>query len=218
MKKNIVIVGTGAVAAEITHCIEDSDAKGLADIKIKGYLDFDENIEKYWKAYKLEKPVLGNIDSYKIDPDDYFIIAIANIPFRKDVIEKIKLKGGKLTNYIHHTAIVNKTAQIGEGNIINPFCLIGPNVVIGNYNLLTAQSVISHDSIVGNNNILSTALLCGHVKVGNNNFFGIRSTVIPNINVGNNNVIQAGMMVDKNILDDSTVFYRFKEKLIAIQK
>ena len=65
---------------------------------------------------------------------------------------------------------------------------------------------------------LSVAGLAGSVKVGSNNYFGLRSTVIPGVEVGNNNVIQAGMIVDKNVKDDTTVFYRFKEKVMAIPK
>lgn len=76
--------------------------------------------------------------------------------------------------------------------------------------------MISHDCKVGNNNILSTALLCGHVTVGDNNRFGIRSTVIPHIHIGNKTLIQAGMVVDKNVPDEATIFHRFKEKIIAI--
>ena len=72
--------------------------------------------------------------------------------------------------------------------------------------------------MVGDNNFLSVAGLAGTVKVGNNNYFGLRSTVIPGVEVGNNNVIQAGMIIDKNVKDDTTVFYRFKEKVMAIPK
>jgi UDP-3-O-[3-hydroxymyristoyl] glucosamine N-acyltransferase len=60
---------------------------------------------------------------------------------------------------------------------------------------------------------LSTVGLAGHAQIGDENFFGIRSTVLPNIVVGNRNTVQAGMMVDSHVGDDTTVFYRFKEKL-----
>lgn len=40
---------------------------------------------------------------------------------------------------------------------------------------------------------------------------GIRVTTVPDIIIGNRNKIQAGMIVDKNVGDDSTLFYRYKE-------
>lgn len=71
---------------------------------------------------------------------------------------------------------------------------------------------------MGNYNFFSTVGLCGHVEVGDENMFYIKSTVIPHVTIGNRNTIQAGMIVDKNVADDTTVFHRFKEKVISIPK
>ena len=108
--------------------------------------------------------------------------------------------------------------DIGEGNIVFPFCILEEYATIGNYNLLTSYCFISHDCVVGDNNFFTVAGIARSVKVGDNNYFGIRSTVIPGVVIGNNNVIQAGMLVDKDVKDDTTVFYRFKEKVLAIPK
>ena len=54
--------------------------------------------------------------------------------------------------------------------------------------------------------------------MGDNNYFGIRATILPSLNVGSNNLIQAGMIVDKNISDSETVFYRYKESVRIISK
>jgi sugar O-acyltransferase (sialic acid O-acetyltransferase NeuD family) len=211
--KNIIIVGTGAVAAELTSYMDD-----YKDISIKGYIDYNENIERYWKAYKLEMPVLGDINSYSFSGDEFFVIGISDLTFRSKMIKIIKEKGGNFLNIIHPSVIISKTAVIGEGNIIQPYCIIGPNVKIGNFNLLTSQTIVSHNSELGNNNFLATAILCGHVKVKDDNYFGIRSTVLPKINIGFSNKIQAGMIVDKNIKDNSTIFYRYKEQILALPK
>jgi len=216
--KKIIIIGTGAVAAELT-CYIESNNSFLADkIILKGYIDYSENIDKYWRHYNLKMPVLGDIDTYDIIKDDCFIIGISDLNYRNKLINIMKSRGGKFINLIHPTAMVADTATLGEGNIINPYCIIGPKVRIGNFNLFTSQSVVSHDSVIGNNNFFATSLLCGHVKVENDNYFGIRSTVIPEINIGNCNIIQAGMIVDKNIKDNTTVFYRYKEQVLAIPK
>ncbi len=216
--KNIVIIGTGAVAAEITSYIEDFHIGLDQNLLIKGYIDYKESIKNYWGKYNLQKPVLGDIDSYSIAEDDNFVIGIGNVENRKKMIDKIKSRRGKFLNIIHPTSIIARTAIIGQGNIIYPYCMIGPNVIIGDFNLLTSQSIVSHNSVLGFNNFLATSLLCGYVKVGDNNTFGIRSTVMPNVTIGNTNIIQAGMIVDRNVSNCSTVFHRFKEKIIAIPK
>lgn len=215
---NIVIIGSGGLAAELTLCFENTSSEHYKDLFVNGYIDYEYNIEKYWKRYNLDKPVLNDIDNYKITGEEYFVVGIADIDFRKMVIEKITQKGGRFINLIHPTAIVDKNLISGTGNIIGPHCIVGSNVQMGDFNLMLAQSIISHDCVVGNNNIFASALLCGHVKVKDDNYFGIRSTVIPHINLGNRNKIQAGMIVDYNVKDDSVVFHRFKEKIMVIPK
>ena len=217
----IVIIGSGGLAAQITsgyQGFENTPSGTYKDLSLKGYIDYEYNIDKYWKRYHLDKPVLNDIDNYKVVEEEYFVVGIADIDFRKVVINKIKEKGGRFINLIHPTALVEKDSIFGTGNIIGPYCLVGPNVKVGDFNVILAQSIVSHDCVVGNNNIFSTSLLTGHVKVGDDNFFGVRSTVIPHINIGNRNKIQAGMIVDNDVSEDSVVFHRFKEKILVIPK
>lgn len=216
--KDIVIFGTGAVAAEITSQLEDSDWGINAGVRIKGYVASDGVGLIHWKEYKYKAPYLGEFSDYKIEKDDYFVLALGNYKVKRIIVGEIKDRGGKFITLIHPTAIVANTAIIGEGNILDPFTIIGPNVKLGDFNLLTSQSIISHDSIVGNFNFFATSLLCGYNHVGDDNFFGIRATTQPEISIGNRNVIQAGMIVDKNLEDDMTVFYRYKERVIAIPR
>jgi acetyltransferase-like isoleucine patch superfamily enzyme len=218
--RNVIILGSGGVAAEITFYIEDHNSKCKKEdqIKLIGYIDYAEVIDKFWKKYNFKAPVLCDIDSYIPGPNEEIIIGIGNVKVRSDMIQKLVKKKAKIGNFVHHSAIKSKAYKWGIGNVVFPFCIIEQNAVVGNYNLLTSYSFISHDCVVGNNNFLSTAGLAGNVKVGDNNFFGIRSTVIPGIEIGNNNVIQAGMTIDKNVKDDTTVFYRYKEKVLAIPK
>jgi len=213
MEKSLIIVGTGAVAAEITSLIEDPLYGASYGVEIKGYLCVNDT---FVKRYEYKKPYLGTVDTWLFDENDYFAIAIGDNTYRRENADKIIAKGGKVINLIHPTCIIAETAEMGAGNIINPFSMVGPKAKIGNFNVITSQSFISHDCEVGDFNFFSTVGLCGHVKVGDENVFNIKSTVIPHVNIGNRNLIQAGMIVDKDVADDSTVFHRFKEKVIAI--
>lgn len=218
--KKIIILGSGAVAAELTFYIEDNNSKVGYDEKIKiiGYIEYDYNLELYYHKYKFEAPVICDIDSYKAGPEEEVLIAVSDINFRKKMIQLLLEKKAKIGSFIHHSVIIPKSANIGDGIIIYPFCIIEKYSIIGNYNLITSYSFISHDCIVGNNNFFSTSGIAGTVTIGNDNYFGIRSTVIPHIEIGNNNIIQAGMVVNRSIKDDTTVFYRYKEQVLAIPK
>ena len=218
--KNIVILGSGAVAAELTFYIADNNSKveNEEKINIVGYIEYDYNLEKFYNKYNFEAPVLGDIDSYSPAPDEEVLIGVSDINFRKKMIDALLNKNAKIGSFIHHTVIIPKSIKVGVGLIVYPFCIIEQFSIIGDYNLLTSYSFISHDCVIGNNNFISTAGIAGTVTVGNDNYFGIRSTIVPHVTIGNNNVIQAGMVVNKSIKDDTTVYYRYKEQVLAIPK
>jgi sugar O-acyltransferase (sialic acid O-acetyltransferase NeuD family) len=219
--REILVLGTGAVAAELASYFEDNN-RFIADEKdkfyIKGYIEYAHNIENYWKKYELKAPVLGDIDSYDFQPGTEVFIAISNVEFKTKLINELDKKGVRFPNFMHHSSIVASTAELGRGNIIYPHVIVGPKVKIQDFNLVTSYSFISHDCVIGSMNFFSTAGLAGKVEVGDNNFFGIRSTVIPSVHIGSGNTIQAGMIIDKHIADNETVFYRFKEKLHVIKE
>ena len=218
--REVVILGSGAVAAELTFFIEDNNSKieQFEKIKIIGYIEYDYNIEKYYNKYNFEAPVLSDIDSYIPDPNVEVLIGIADVNFRMKMIESLLEKNAKIGNFVHHSVIHPKALNLGKGIIVYPFCIIEKHAIIGDYNILTSYSFISHDCVIGDNNFFSTAGIAGRVNIGSNNYFGLRSTVIPYVNIGDNNVIQAGMVVNKSIKNDTTVFYRYKEQVIAIPK
>ena len=218
--RNVIILGTGGCASEVTFCIEDNNSKAPEGEKINilGYIDYAEHVKAHYDRYNFEAPVLCDIDSYSPKPDEEVLVAVMDIGFRQKMIQALLEKNAKIGSFMHHSVVKPENLNIGEGNIVGPFCMLEKYATIGNYNLLTSYCFISHDSVVGDNNFFSVAGVAGSVKVGNNNYFGIRSFTVPGVEIGNNNVIQAGMCVDKNVKDDTTVFYRFKEKVMAIPK
>lgn len=216
--KNVIIFGSGAVAAEVCSYINDINKLNGRKINVKGFIDDNyENFKINAEKYKFNQPYLGTSDSYQFCKDDSLIFGFANINSRLMFLQKIDSKTISFLTLIHPSAQISVTAEIGSGNIVYPNCVIGPNAKIGKNNIFTSYSFVSHDCVIGDNNFFSTSGLSGNVKVGDHNFFGIRSTVLPSVNIGSNNVIQAGMVIDKDILDNETVFYRYKEKVTIIK-
>lgn len=216
---SIIIIGSGAVAAEVCTYIIDINKIASKNLIIKGFIDDSyDNFKKNAAKYKFTEPYLGSSDSYEVNSENMFIFGFANIESRLNFLKKDIAKKMSFITIIHPSAVISNTAIIGNGNIINPYCIIGPNATLGDNNILTSYSFISHDCKVGSNNFFSTSGLSGNVRVGDNNFFGVRATVIPDVSIGCNNVIQAGMTIHKDISDNETVFYKFKEKISIINK
>lgn len=214
---DVIIVGAGGHAAEIDEYIMFSQNKtGFKEYKIIGFLD--DNPRSY-SFYRFSAPYLGEIKKHKIIKGQHYIIGIADIEYRKSFINLFMHDGAEFISFKHCNAYVSDSAKIGHGNIIGPNANIGPNVNIGNFNLINSRSSLGHDTDIGNFNLISpNVCFSGFTKIGDENMFGINVATIPEIKIGSRNKIAAGMILDQNVGDDSVVFYRFKEKIIAVPK
>ena len=214
---DVIIIGAGGHAAEIDEYILHSQkTSGKREINVIGFLD--DKPANYYDRYKFSAPLLGGIKDHVVEKRHGYIISIADVEFRRPIVDWFLAEGGFFVSFIHYSAYVSKSALIGEGTIIGPNVNIGPNVKVGKYNLFNSRCSLGHDSIVGDYNIISpNVCFSGFTQVGNENLFGINSATIPHIKVGNLNKIAAGMIIDQNIGHDSVFFHRFKEKIIALK-
>lgn len=215
--KTILIIGAGGHAAEIRDYIRHYNQHHSSEqIRVLGFIDDDRTP---YEHYGFEAPFLGNIKAHTIRKDCYYIMGIANLKYRKGIIERFLEAGARFTGLIHPTALISPSATIGEGVVISHNASVGPKVKIGNFNMLNSRCTIGHDTIMGDYNFISPKVaLSGNTHIGNNNMIGTNASTIPGAKIGNNNVIGAGMVVYKNIGNGETVFFRFKERLVIRDK
>lgn len=214
---DVIILGASGHAAEIDEYIKYSQKKtGIAPYRVLGFLDDDAQA---YAKYRFSAPFLGSIKEHKVRRDCLYIIGIANMDSRKAIVEKFVAGGADFATFIHCDTYLSESAKIGKGAVIAPNVNIGPNVTIGNFTLINSRSSMGHDTKVGKCNFISpNVCFSGHTIIGDNNLFGINSATIPGIVVGNGNKIAAGMILDRNVGDDSVIFYRHKEKILIVPK
>lgn len=213
----VIIIGAGGHAAEIDDYIQ-MGKNLVADyhFEIIGYID--DNPESYYQ-YKFSAPFLGDIKHHIIRTDCSYIMGIANLKYRRPIIERFLVEGASFETLIHPTATISPSSKIGKGVVIALHVNIGPNVSIGDFTIVNSRCSLGHDTSIGKYNFLTpNVCFSGFTKVGDENLFGINSATIPGIKIGDRNRIMAGMTLDKDIGSDETVFFRFKEKVIAIVK
>lgn len=213
----VIVIGSGGHAAEIDEYIEYSQRiTGKKDLRIIGFLD--DNPDNYTR-YQLSGPLLGSATDHKVIREKSYIIGIANLKFRRFFVDRYYADGARFITFIHCSAYVSRSSMIGEGTIIGPNASIGPNVKIGKFSLINSRCSIGHDTVIGDFNFISpNVCFSGFTEVGDENLFGINCATIPGIKIGNHNKITAGMILDRNISNDEVVFYRFREKIIALPK
>jgi acetyltransferase EpsM len=214
--KEVIIIGAGGHAAELRDYIRHyNQAAGETAITVLGFLDDDAETHQH---YGFEEPLLGDLVSHVVRTDCYYLMGIANLKYRRPIIEKIQAQGGHFTGLIHPTALISPSAEIGEGVVISHNASVGPKVKLGKFNMLNSRCTIGHDTQIGDYNFISPKVaLSGNTMIGDENMIGTNASTIPGAKIGNNNTIGAGMIVYKPIGDNETVFFRFKERIV-IQK
>jgi sugar O-acyltransferase (sialic acid O-acetyltransferase NeuD family) len=212
----IIIIGAGGHAAELDEYIGYAREKAGATEEVIGFID--DNPANYAR-YQHSAPLLGDIRGHAIRTDCQYLMGIANLAYRRPIIDRFVAEGATFATFVHPSAYVSRSAKLGQGVVIAPSVNIGPNVQIGDFTLLNARCSMGHDTVVGRYNFITpNVCFSGGTLIGDENLFGINSATIPGIQVGHRNKIAAGMVLDKDIGDDTTVFHRFKEKVMAIPK
>jgi sugar O-acyltransferase (sialic acid O-acetyltransferase NeuD family) len=143
--KNLIIIGARGFGREI-YKIATQTKEYNTHCNIKGFLDDKKDTLDEFKGYP---SILSSVEDYEVQENDLFICALGDIKFKKKYINLILGKGGKFTNIIHPTSIINMNVKLGIGIIICPFTYISNDVTIGNFVTIQTHSAIGHDVKIG---------------------------------------------------------------------
>lgn len=193
----IAIIGAGDMGQQIAHM-------GLINgYNIVGYFDDYHNIGNVIAGL----PVLGSIEDIitKKDKFDSIVIGIGYKHFnvRKQLYEWLVAENIHRQNIIDKRAIVDETAEVGDGSIVMSNVILDKGVRIGANVFVNIGSTIAHDSFIGNHSFVAPRVaIAGFTRIGECNFLGINSTVIDNITTVDNVFIGGGGVVTKSIVEE----------------
>jgi len=199
-KKNLYIIGAGSYGEAILELTYN------CGFKVTGF--YDDNEKKKGMTI-LGVPVLGTAnDLFKQQIDNkYFAVAIGNNNIRRDILEKIRLKGGNTPSLIHSSAGISPYAEIGRGVYIHPKSVIWTRVIIEDDCIISPLSLIAHHSVMKRGSFVSSSSAIGaNIIIEENAFIGIGSTIMTGVKkIGKNSIVGAGSVVIKNVPSNSVV-------------
>lgn len=198
----LIIAGAGAFAREVFEWSEDASEDGRL-FQIGGFIGPAASSE----GTILPAPYLGSYDSFLIQDDDRFLVAIGDPRIKLEVAAHLMDRGARFTNLIHPTAIVARSAIMGNGVILCPHALISVNAVIGDFVTINTKSTIGHDVKIGEGCTLSSFVdLTGGVSIDTGVFLGSHATVAPKCSIGAWVKVSAMTLVISNVKKACTVF------------
>jgi UDP-N-acetylglucosamine acyltransferase len=134
---------------------------------------------------------------------------------------------------VHHSAVIDKTAQLGDEVVVGPNCVIDSGASIGAGTILDANVVIGANVKIGRCNQLYSNCVIGRppqllglepnrriggLQIGDNNIIREQVTIHPSIHPGestkvsNNNMLMIGVHIGHDcILEDKIVISNYSQ-------
>ena len=202
--KQLVIIGAGGFGREVADTIERIN-QHEHQYDVLGYADDNQAL---WNTKINGLKVLGGkewLKEFSRDRHIFAVMAIANATVKRSLADY--LNGCiQWENIIDPSAIISPYAEMGIGNIVQPFVVIGPNTKIGNHCMFNLRTNMGHDAKT--EDFISAMSMCditGGVFIKEGSYLATSVAIVPGVVIGKNAFICAGSVVLKDVEDDAQV-------------
>jgi len=210
MNKRLILVGGGGFGRELINWSLDVAKAGLGP-SITAFIDDNPSA---LDGFNYDLAYLGQIDQYLPQPGDLFVISVGDPEIKQKIYQKLTSKGAVFAQLIHPTAVIARSAKLGEGIVVCPFALVSADSVIGKMVAINGSSSVGHDVVLGDFCTLSAHVdLMGSVQIGESVFFGSGARVLPKVTVKARARIGAGAVIMRTVGEDSVMYAQPAKKL-----
>lgn len=191
--KPIVVIGAGGHASVVADCLL------AAGSDVLGFVDSDPCKQD---GRILGLSVIGDDAAItaRFKPDEILLAngigGVRNTKQRKAVQQRFEDLGWEFTSVRHPTAIVSSHAALEGAVQLLAGTIVQASAQIGHGTVVNTGAIIEHDANVGSYvHIAPRALLCGDVVVGDGSHIGAGAIVRQGIVLGPNTLVGAGAVV-----------------------
>ena len=196
--KNIVVFGAGNTARVVIEVIEAEGKYNISGLIVA-------------EKEKDGKKVAGNkIIGCDADLSDFLfrngatggIVAVGDNCLRKKIADNIidLFPNFVFVSAVHPSAVISKSACIGDGSMIMAGVIINNNGRIGRHCLLNTNSSIDHDSIMEDYSSVAPGVVVGGCSsLGECSAVSLGAKVINGVRIGEHTVVGAGSTVLNDI-------------------
>ena len=117
----------------------------------------------------------------------------------RDSYNELKQSNFVFHTFVHRTALVSRSARIGEGSIICPNVFVGACSEIQVNTVINVNSTIGHDVKIGKSVVISPHVNCnGKSKCGDISFIGAGVVMNPSCSIGAYSKVSSGSLIKDN--------------------
>lgn len=200
-----ILAGAGAFGRELINWAEDCGTPFTA---------FLDSSAEALAGFGYALDYLGTPDDFQPRAGDLLVMAVGEPEAKRRLALQLKARGAQFARLVHPSAVVARSARLGEGVVVCPQALVSTDAVLGDFSVVNALSSVGHDVDLGAFSTLSCHVdLTGWVRVGEACFFGSGARVLPKVRIGAAARIGAGAIVMRSVPDGATMYAAPAKKL-----
>ena len=187
----LVIIGAGG------HAVSVANVALSVGYEIRHFVDKDkEGLDL------LGIRIISDLSEIK-DLNDYSIgIAIGDNAVRERIHNELIARYSNLhfPPLVHSSAIISVFTSVGEGSVVMPQAVVGPNSKVGKFCLLNTHASIDHDCIMNDFSSLAPAVVTGGVvSIGRRSAVSIGAIIKHGVKIGDDSIVGAGSYLNKDL-------------------
>jgi len=186
--QDLIILGTGVHAQEMVEIVDRVNA-AAATWNLIGYVSKNgDNAGEVFNGL----PVLGGLEQIDQRAEACLVPAFG-WPVRELPMERV-------VSLIDPSSVVSRTAKIGRGCVLYPFCFVGLNAVLGDFVFCLSGVCINHDDVIEDGvSLASGAKLAGFVHLEQDVYCGQSCAIRQKLRVGRKSLVGMGAVVVKDV-------------------
>jgi acetyltransferase-like isoleucine patch superfamily enzyme len=164
--RNLVFLGASTAFYEVSEIINAINRKSKT-YKIIAILD--DNVETHGTTLGGVN-VEGSLSISSKYKDAYFVFGIGSLKtrlIRQEILNRTNIEESRFVSIIHPTAVIDPSANIGNGCIIHPGVCIGNDAKIESFSIIAVNTAIGPYAHIGKfAMITSLVAILSNTKIG----------------------------------------------------
>jgi sugar O-acyltransferase (sialic acid O-acetyltransferase NeuD family) len=194
----LVIIGASG------HAISIANVAKSAGFTIKYFVDKSKKGKEL-----LGYSVIGDLAELQHIDKFNFAIGVGDNPSRERIFKELKAEFDSMyfPPLIHQSAVVSFFAEVGDGTVVMPNAVIGPNSKIGMFCLINTQSSLDHDCVMSDFSSLAPAAITGGgVMLGFRSAVCIGAKIKHGIRIGDDSIVGANSYLNKDLANNQVAY------------
>jgi len=194
----LIILGAGGHAVSVANVALSCGYKiqYFVDKKQKG-LDF------------LGCKVIGELAELENAESFAYAIAVGDNAVREVVYTELVAVRPNLyfPPLVHSSAVISFFTDIGDGTVVMPNAVVGPNSKVGNFCLINTKASIDHDCVMLDYSSLAPgAVTGGKVTIGRRSAISIGATIKHGISIGDDSIVGANSYLNQDLISNQIAY------------